>query len=278
MSRHRLDPSNPNTFVRLLKEGRGQGEGENYRPWLTMQDLSSRGISSRLRGWRTGRRPIHVFSNLECNFFYTLEWDPTIVDYREQYLLDPQLTAEIASRSGLKHPTSPQSGRLFPMTTDFLVKRIVNGKPSYTAMAVKPFADVGPTATPRKAKRLAEKLGIEREFWKNNRIDGLPVNWTLVTENDFNPVLAKNIRAIHDYYHPNALMPLSGNMVEEIHHELFPRIAEEPLSPLASASDRKFGLKPGKSLSVACHLIARRRWPADLIVPLEFQKPLKLLS
>jgi len=33
---------------RFLAEGRGQGERENYRPWLTVMDIPSRGRASRV--------------------------------------------------------------------------------------------------------------------------------------------------------------------------------------------------------------------------------------
>jgi hypothetical protein len=41
------------TIARLLKQGRGSGEGATYQPWLRVQDVPSRGLSSRVRGWKT---------------------------------------------------------------------------------------------------------------------------------------------------------------------------------------------------------------------------------
>ena len=38
---------------RWIKEGRGQGEGENYKPWLTIQDFPSMGRVTRVFGWTT---------------------------------------------------------------------------------------------------------------------------------------------------------------------------------------------------------------------------------
>ena len=37
-----------------IQEGRGQGEGKEYKPWLTVTDFSSRGRCSRLKGIKTG--------------------------------------------------------------------------------------------------------------------------------------------------------------------------------------------------------------------------------
>ncbi|SDJ23940.1 hypothetical protein SAMN04488123_12245 [Natribacillus halophilus] len=47
-----------------IKEGRGTGSGAEYRPWLKVQDVSSLGRSTRLKGIKTGRQ--HEFlSDLE---------------------------------------------------------------------------------------------------------------------------------------------------------------------------------------------------------------------
>lgn len=38
-----------------IKEGRGQGEGENYKPWINIHDFPSQGRVSRCFSWKTGR-------------------------------------------------------------------------------------------------------------------------------------------------------------------------------------------------------------------------------
>ena len=40
-------------FERYLKEGRGQGSGKDYKPWITIQDFPSKGRVSRTPGWRS---------------------------------------------------------------------------------------------------------------------------------------------------------------------------------------------------------------------------------
>lgn len=73
---------------KLIKEGRGSGEGPKYKPWLTIQDLGSDGRSTRLRGIKTGRE--HQFlSDLERNYFYILEYSDVVLDKREQFPLLP---------------------------------------------------------------------------------------------------------------------------------------------------------------------------------------------
>src|SRR6266849_4151842 len=58
---------------RRIKEGRGQGRGKDYKPWLTVQDVPSIGLATRILGWTTGRVH-HLFSLLELKDFYTKDW------------------------------------------------------------------------------------------------------------------------------------------------------------------------------------------------------------
>ncbi len=42
---------------RQIREGRGQGSGADYLPWIHVRDFSSMGKSSRLKGWKSGLSP-----------------------------------------------------------------------------------------------------------------------------------------------------------------------------------------------------------------------------
>ena len=67
---------------KLIKEGRGSGVGADYKPWLNIQDVSSLGRSTRLKGIKTNRQ--HEFlSALERNYFYLTEYSDFVVDIRE---------------------------------------------------------------------------------------------------------------------------------------------------------------------------------------------------
>lgn len=86
-----------------IKEGRGSGIGAEYKPWLHIQDVSSLGRSTRLRGIKTTRQ--HEFlSDLERNYFYLTEYSDSFIDIREQYPLLPlEETIIIANELGIKH-------------------------------------------------------------------------------------------------------------------------------------------------------------------------------
>jgi len=104
-----------------IKEGRGSGVGVDYKPWLNIQNVSSKGRSTRLKGIKTNRQ--HEFlSDLERNYFYLTEYSDYVVDIREQFPLLPlEETIVIADELGLKHPTDPKTNEPVVMTQDFLL-------------------------------------------------------------------------------------------------------------------------------------------------------------
>lgn len=69
-------------YERYLSEGRGFGEGKDYKPWILVQDFSSQGTVSRISVYKSGR--IHHFmSRNELYYFYILEWSDNVLDIRE---------------------------------------------------------------------------------------------------------------------------------------------------------------------------------------------------
>lgn len=91
-----------------IKEGRCSRIRADYKPWLNIQDVSSLGRSTRLRGIKTNRQ--HEFlSNLERNYFFVTEYSDFVVDIREHFpLLTLEETIVIADALGFKHPTDPR--------------------------------------------------------------------------------------------------------------------------------------------------------------------------
>ena len=58
--------------ARWIKEGRGSGRNQEYKPWLTVRDLPSDGRSHRVFGHKS-QRTHHLFSDLELAVFLLLE-------------------------------------------------------------------------------------------------------------------------------------------------------------------------------------------------------------
>lgn len=111
---------NPNTINRFHKEGRGRelDRHGDYKPWLTVQDVPSEGYCSRVTGWKTGERCVHLFSNVELWHYYTCLWDDAVDDFREQFPLDFETTQSLAENLKIKHPREGPDKLPIVMTTD----------------------------------------------------------------------------------------------------------------------------------------------------------------
>lgn len=281
----RKDFTNPNTVRKLVNAGCGAGEGEEYLPWLHVQDVPSLGRSHRVPGWKVGGRTVHLLSNLELYFFYSLEWDPAVVDYREQFPLDIALTKQIAKQLNVDHPRTlphPQSkesvadseeGKLkaISMTSDFYVTVELDGKRSHRAYAIKPKSKL----VGDRSGRVKEKLKIEELYW-----EALAVPWQLITEDELDTTLARNVEFVHDCYNLERYKALRPEMVDQVDTGLLPKLLAEEgcLSHLANICDQEQNLSPGASLVLAKHLIAHRRWPVDFTKPFNPCRPLHLLN
>jgi len=164
--------TNQITIDKRIREGRGQGRGSDYKPWLLVQDVPSQGLATRIKGWKT-KRVHHLLSNLELSYFYVLEWSPVVFDIREQYPLLPlEETLAIAEQCGIRHPTDPKTQEPVVMTTDFFISVPQSIKVIEQARTLK-------TAKDLQSQRTIEKLEIERRYWQGRDID-----WGIVTERE----------------------------------------------------------------------------------------------
>jgi len=151
-------------LARFKKEGRGEGHGIDYKPWLTIQDVPSKGRSSRIPSSKTPREH-HLLSDNERGIFLLLDWSDNVVDVREQFPLDRDITRRIAKEMGVAHPMDPRTRTDIVMTTDFLVDKRVGNKIIEIARSVKSKTDLDDPRT-------IEKQEIERRYWELKNIGG----------------------------------------------------------------------------------------------------------
>ena len=170
---------------RFAKEGRGTGHGSDYRPWLQVQDVPSHGRSTRIHSYKTGRQH-HLLSDLETGLFLILDWADHVVDIREQFPLDRDVTRMLAAKMGVVHPRDVQTKSDIVMTTDLLVDVRLDGGVSLIALSVKP-------ASKLEGARTLEKLELDRRFWAR-----INVPWYLVTERELHAVRIGNLRWLHE--------------------------------------------------------------------------------
>jgi len=243
---------------RLQKEGRGQGELAEYRPWLEITDLSSMGVSHRVFSSKTSRTH-HFLSNIELNFFYMLEWCQDVVDIREQFPLPRSATREVATQLGVKHPAYPETHVDTVMTVDFFVTRIRDGETVLEAFDIKSNTGV-------EDARTIEKLEITRSVFEEN---GVPHN--IVTESALPTTKVKNLAWISHA----RLMPGESEPVQGFFDDCCIRMQDDfsrasgylPLSEYCQNFETRFHLEPGVGLRVARILMNRRILVPDLNQP-----------
>lgn len=120
------------TITKWIKEGRGQGQHADYKPWLTVRDFPSQGRVHRVFGQKS-QRTHHLLSDLELAIFLFLEWYDEVTQIREQFPLQIDVTQALASDAGIKH--SNTSGKEIYMSTDFLLNSNSETRPKFSLQA-----------------------------------------------------------------------------------------------------------------------------------------------
>ncbi|MGB8839543.1 MAG: TnsA endonuclease N-terminal domain-containing protein [Aliidongia sp.] len=251
-------------IARFEKEGRGRGQRAEYRPWLTIRDVPSRGRSHRLQGMTTGRAH-HFLSDIECHLFYLLDWSDSVIDIREQFPLERAATQRIAETLGVKHPCDTATRTPLVMTTDFLVDVVTGGRMSPLARAVKPASDLD-------NPRTLEKLEIERRYWLERDTD-----LGLVTDRDLPEIPIRNIAWFHSSGMVDQLsQPYEGYLQEKadlVARELVGGRAGN-LRQFCDEMDLRLGMDGGTALLLTRHLLSRKRIFCPMDRPIDDESPL----
>lgn len=252
----------------LIKEGRGQGCGASYIPWLKVRDVPSKGLSFRVKGWKTSRRH-ELLSLAEYHYFLTLEWSLSVVDIREQFPLLPiDRTLAIADDLGIIHPADPKSKLPVVMTTDFLIDHQTNGKKSHSARSVKKSRD------DLSSKRTIEKMEIERRFWKEQGVD-----FGIIVDQDIPNDFVKNIDWLHKAFWIDDMEEVNPSLISLVEDALYKKIASisQGVAKIALSLDEELGLSHGTCLWIVKHCIATRKWEVDLSHVINTRNPLHIV-
>ena len=245
---------NESIYQRYIYEGRGQGVGADYTPWIRIQDFPSNGMVSRVKGSTTGRIH-HLMSNNELSFFYLLDWSDKVTDIREQFpLLDLKRIIEIAEKAQIRYPYDNKSGFPYVLTSDFFIET-THGPMAITVKASSELAK----------PRVREKLEIERRYWNN-----LDVRWRVVTEKEINRTKARNIewlsqaRDLDLFCIPEQLQ----DMCIDYFMERF-SLLKSPVRNFLSEVEHCFDLAPGMGLNIYKYLIYWKQIDVDISEPID---------
>lgn len=260
-------PFSEAVYKKRLEEGRGQGNGSEYIPWIKVYDfLGSRGIKVRVFGWLTGRTH-HFLSKLEYYWFLYFSFLPGVVDIKEQYpLLPVSETVEIAERLGIKHPYDKKGKFPIVMTTDLLISQDDWRKP--VAYTIKPQELIN--------KKAYDLFRIEKEYFRNRAIE------RRVCTEISNMTYIRNLRMLYaDQRLEDLSEPLASVQLETLKADIFERVLrqEDAATQIAKQLDKIYQLYPGDSMRVIRHMIASQELPVDIKRnPLIMNKMLPLVS
>lgn len=247
------------TVKQLQLEGRGKGKREKYCPWIKVTDVSSTGRSRRVHGIKCGREH-HFLSDIEWNLFLLLEHSPDIIDIREQYPLDREITLEIAAMLGIRHPHYEGTRVPTVMTTDFLVTRVRDGKEVLEAFDAKHAAEA-------ENERAIEKLQIQKAYH-----EGVGIPHRLVFHSAIPLTKARNIEWFRNAYakpgEVGNFREVSKDACRKITAE-FPSYSKRntTLTNYCSDFDFRHGYEAGTGLRASQLLLANHELATDLNNP-----------
>lgn len=232
------------------RRGRGQGHGADYRPWLTVRDVKSRGRKSRVQG-NMHDRIVHLMSTHERNAFNYFEWREDVVDIREQFPLDREVTRRIARSMGVAHPADPRSKVDVVMTTDLVVTiRRGEGREVVAPLSIKPAEDL-------LDRRVLDKQEIERRYWKSLGFRWRVLVDTLFADTDF----FETLRSIREWYHLDDVAGIDSRGWDDRRQRVLGALRttrRATLGEVAADLEAQGGFGPGDVVSMVKHLAARR--------------------
>ncbi|MGM9979358.1 MAG: TnsA endonuclease N-terminal domain-containing protein [Clostridium sp.] len=255
-----------------IKKGFGTGTGYEYKPWINVVNGPNGSFRDRPNGWKTGRTT-QLLSHLEYNTFLGFEWSDTVVDIREQYPLQRNVTIEIAERLGILHPTYPKGETkdgeevFIVMTTDLLLTIKTNdSEEAYLAVCVKPAAKLD-------EERTLAKLQIEKTYWEEKGIE-----WRIITDKDLNKDFIENMKKIHSLINPlpqfdeGYFNSLSIKLVNGLTCSL-----DDTFLDYFDEFDEKYNLEEGLAISLFWYCLANKMFNIDMFRPIRFNKKIKEL-
>lgn len=239
------------SYETKIKEGRGIGEGPNYIPWHQVNELSSDGLSSRIKGLKHNRVH-HCLSLSESYLVCLFDLNSDVAEIREQFpLLDIDETKQIAHRLGIEYPKVTANHVL---TTDIL---LLHKDGSKRAIACKQLADL--------TERQLELFELERQYWASKG-----VSWHLVTEREMPTLnMCKNFNDLHSSFKIFQSEKYSEKTINDVIHgfRVFQQnFLNSSLPELCKHIDQSQGLTKGSSLRIVKALIAKSFIETDLDV------------
>lgn len=237
-------------IIKLLEQGYGKGEGKDYKPYIDVIKVASKGRATRVKGWKTNRVH-HFLSDSETRFFYLMEYQDSVVDIREHYPLidDVEELFNVLDDQLINRLFNQKTGEPLVLTTSFLItEKNSSGEIKYIARSIKDYKQLD-------NMRTIERFEVMRRYWELKGID-----YGIITNKEIPIVFAKNIEYVHSFYH---LEDYGFNLNEQLFYEdyLIKLIRDnqyKSIKEVLFCFDKKFEFEDGTGLLFFKHLLARK--------------------
>lgn len=236
---------NESKMKKYLKEGRGQGTGKDYQPWVRISDYSSKGRASRIYGIKT-KRIHHLQSDNQLRAFLIYEFSSKTLDIRESYpLLDVMKVIDDKENLRFDKFCDKGTGEQLVICTNFLLTvKEPDGKEKLIARTVKNTSELNKKIT-------LEKLEIEKRYWMQRGIE-----WKIVTEKQLPKQFAKNIEWVRETLLEDGVA--DKDQLSQVLLNYLLNNTEIPLKDLLKVFDRSKGVATGTGLYLFRYLIAKK--------------------
>ncbi|MBA2937067.1 TnsA endonuclease N-terminal domain-containing protein [Paenibacillus sp. CGMCC 1.16610] len=247
-----------------IKDGRGQGYGKDYVPFIQASDNKTPGDGylTRSLGWKT-ERIHHTLSRVEYNYLMLLSWMDIVVDIREQYPLQIERTLEIAEQLHIPH--AHINNVPVYQTTDFMISIETSNGIRDVVRTVKVVTDL--------TSRTLELFEIERRYFEEQGLD-----WGIILESRLPSTIIMNIDWIFDGRFLDSREGLDIELVEHIKNSFIQYLIDDatatPIQKLCLRADNKYGLESGSCLFILKHMLANKVIHTDMQKLIRNVKPL----
>ena len=173
---------------RRIAEGRGQGEGDEYQPWIRVGEFRNRGESHIVpTPGRRSKREYHCLSQGEVKMLLILEYLKQVIDIREQFPFPLDESIAVAKAAGLVHPNKSRYKTV--VTIDMLATvENLDGSRRYVARSIKTKQGV-------KSKGALKNLQLERAICAQRGW-----NWELFTDDELSQVVYQNLIELSSWF------------------------------------------------------------------------------
>lgn len=253
----------------LLEQGYGQGKGKNYKPFLDVIRVPSKGRVSRIKGWKTNRVH-HFLTDTETRYFYLIEYGEfegfRILDIREHFPLIEGMDEILPTLDEqlIKRLFNQKSGEPMVLVTTFLITlQNADGDISYYARSVKDYRQL-------ENSQVIERFEVMNRYWNYRGID-----YGIITNKEIPIVPAKNIEFIHSAYHLDeyAIKGEEQLLYKDYLLKLIANFQDSPVKEVVIRFDNQLNTEDGTGLLIYKHLLARKMLKVNMNKPIDLEQP-----